>query len=172
MRSIDKASSGRGLTTRTVLQLTDELQGMGNDLKNSGMAQLARIHGDLNLSNVLVASDGKLFLIDFGDTRFSLPLEDFVSVWHTIWSLSRLSRRRRLQLDPCLARLVEEYSSKGASVLSALEFRFLRRVRALIQVLVGVRDASRYDRFGMQANKRLADVSRRWLEEGCPTDMH
>lgn len=43
------------------------------------------IHGDLNLSNLLVLKDGRLSVIDFADSRAGIGLEDFAVVYQNVW---------------------------------------------------------------------------------------
>jgi tRNA A-37 threonylcarbamoyl transferase component Bud32 len=113
------------------------------------------VHGDPNLSSVLVTAQQRLAIIDFGDSGVGLGGEDVVSIWQTIWAISELSKRHKRLLTPCLEALIQHY---GKLDYENPLFQFLRTSAAITQILVGLKTFR-----GRGPNRKLADVNRRWL---------
>ena len=64
-------------------------------MESDGAAvEQTRIHGDLNLSNILVLKNGNFAVIDFGDSRPGLCLEDVGIAYHNLYLVSELKRAR------------------------------------------------------------------------------
>jgi len=70
---------------------------------------ICTIHGDLELSNVLVAGSKRIVVVDFSDSRHGFPEEDFLRLWNGIWALSQTSPLRSRLLRPCLESLEKAY---------------------------------------------------------------
>jgi hypothetical protein len=76
---------------------------------------LCDIHGDLNLSNVLVEKGtGDLVIIDFGNGRAGLGIEDVATVYCTALSIQSANRRSARALDRFLQELLNAYGNDAS----------------------------------------------------------
>jgi hypothetical protein len=72
--------------------------------------KLSAIHGDLNLSNVLVErGTGELVIIDFGNWKTGLGIEDVATVYCTVHSMIVAKRRSAKALAEFLVAFVDAY---------------------------------------------------------------
>ena len=110
------------LSPETARNVMDSLSRLREKIGNSGSVRVVQIHGDLNLSNVLVQPDGRLCVVDFGDARPGLIHEDFANVWQTVWGISQLSTLRQSLLRPCLNALLKSYALDVETFMQTAEF--------------------------------------------------
>jgi hypothetical protein len=134
------------------------------DLCRSERVSVSRIHGDLNLSNVLVEREtGDLVVIDFGDARDGMSLEDFVTVLHTSVTLLGQGHERDADKIPFARGLAEGYGIEinGDSLVGLL--RTMCAVR-LIQSYHEFRKRNRFSGFMTDWEyRRCAANSLHWL---------
>jgi hypothetical protein len=127
-------------------------------------ARRCTIHGDPNLSNLLVTSDGTLVVIDFGDARLGISLEDIAVVWQAIWSIGQCHRQSAASLQGFLSQMTCGYDM----ALDELLLFQLLRVEAALRLVQGTLTLtscglSRYASAG-RAYRAMAAASLRWLE--------
>ena len=123
----------------------------------------SHIHGDFVIGNMLIDSHGMLFVLDFADARVGFPREDFVRLWHEIWTISRLSPRRRRLLQPCLDALIDNYSISIDVQKDPLSL-LLRCWNAVCNIRNAALSSRQIGFTATLASRRLAKVNARWLE--------
>ncbi len=157
LRAVDAKSKGLIGTygrnrVESIIQLVEK-QSATND-----RLAVARIHGDLNLSNLLVLTDGRLSVIDFADSRAGIGLEDFAVVYHNVWLTGVCRRHCRAKVAAFLAAFTEGYQLRMSVDDPAL--KLFRIGAALVQMLstLSVGDRRNHAR-------RFFDRNRRWIAE-------
>lgn len=153
------------LNSRALSALETHFQRLVSDPTLADATAVARIHGDLNLSNVLVTQSGELIVLDFGDHRIGLALEDLVLCWHTIAMMGCTSHRRKLLLQATCKAMLDGYGL-CADIADSVLFRSLRYWQALVYILGSVNLRPGLSLRGWSAQSQMVRANCRWLE-GC-----
>ena len=144
-------------------RLHGQLDRAAQRVQSWGPMDVAQLHGDFELANILVDRQGGLWVADFADTHRGLAMEDFVRIWHSVWAVAQTSARRRRVLVPCLEALAASYGVSDG-VLQSPPSVLLRCWNAMAIVLSAAMAPWQFGRSGNRALRRLATVNVRWLE--------
>ncbi len=124
------------------------------------------IHGDFEPNNMLVTPEGRVFVIDFADTRIGLHLEDVVRLWTVVWELSQCGNRRDVVFRPLLPEILA-LNHLQPEVQQSAPFQLLRLWNAVTKLLQ-VRVLSTRMRWSTRMLLwRQARAQQRWLERAC-----
>lgn len=143
-----------------------DIDALGVRLRSNRTLTAATAHGDLNLSNVLIAADGMVYIIDFADARQALAAEDVVNVWHTLEMIATLSSRHGALLEGCLDALSAGAGLTTNQFAERDDVQLLRINQALVQILAARGIGWLDRRLGRRTHWKLAELNRRWLEAG------
>ena len=160
--------NGSFLQPATFDRVFADIDALGVRLRGDRSLTAATAHGDLNLSNVLIAPDGRVYIIDFADARPALATEDVANVWHTLEMICGLSSRHEMFLRGCLDALAAGAGLVSQQFLDRDDVKLLRINQALVQILAAQGIGWMDRRLGRRTHWRLANLNRRWLERGCP----
>jgi Ser/Thr protein kinase RdoA (MazF antagonist) len=120
------------------------------------------IHGDLNLSNILVErGTGDLRIIDFADGRIGLGIDDLATVYCTVSSMRAARGKPGLALGSFLDQLVDAYGqnqreAKWRLMCIMCHLRLVLSYLSFLQKGFSSRSAER-------AYAQLSQASLRWL---------
>lgn len=153
------------LDPATAARIEDAIARFASSIPEDSRSRPAIVHGDFNLSNVLVAADGTLYVIDFADARAALAVEDLTNIWHTVEGVGRLSRRHEIFAKAWLDGLAEGAGIDPREFLSRPDVGLLRINQALVQILavIGTTWLDRHVR--RRTHWRLARLNRDWLRQ-------
>ena len=160
LRAIQKAAPG-ALRLSTTKQLTNCLQ--VNPAADACL-ETAIVHGDMDPANVLVhRKTGALFIVDFADCRREHPFEDVARLWHGLWGMAQLSKRRRPELVRCREEVLRGYGL-SPHVLREPAFRLCRCYNAITIILMYYFLRGKVGFFDRRRLRLLTQQSSRWLE--------
>jgi Ser/Thr protein kinase RdoA (MazF antagonist) len=122
-----------------------------------------QIHGDFDVSNILLDGAGDLVIVDFADSRRGFALEDAIRVWHGVDMMASASWRRRRPLAECAKAILEGYGLSPEALKSPLA-RVLRCWNAVTSLLMVLRLRPHFSWTMARVFNLLAAANRRWLE--------
>jgi hypothetical protein len=131
---------------------------------------LCAIHGDLNLSNVLVEKGtNDLVIIDFGNGRKGLGIEDVATVYCTILAMRTVRGRSARGLDGFLAGLLDAY---GPSASALNPMWHLMQIMCYLRLVLSYIDFKKRLRFSWLSERAYWQITRgslQLLANECPT---
>lgn len=160
MKSINAMAPGT-LDEATVEALHEQVATLEANCVGTTPA-LCAIHGDLNLSNILVErGSNSLVIIDFGDGRLGLGIDDVATLHCTVSSMRAARGRPGRVLDLFLDELLDAY---GQDKLDAI-WRLMCIMCHLRLVLsyISFREQGRFARSSERAYAQISRASLHWL---------
>jgi hypothetical protein len=123
----------------------------------SANSVLCAIHGDLNLSNVLVESgSGHLVIIDFGNGRAGLGIEDVATVYCTVLAMRTVRGRWSSALDAFLAGLLDAY---GQNALASNPMWPLMRIMCYLRLVLSYLDFKKRGQFSWLSERAYRHIT-------------
>jgi hypothetical protein len=139
------------------------LDRVATDFHAWGPQSVSRIHGDLDLANILIAPDGKLVLVDFADSRVGFAVEDVVRFWHSVRTIAAVSRRNGAMIASAADAVLDAYGIPRG-VLNSPLVKLLRCWNSIAFLLTTIQLRSRWGFGTRRMFDRLAAAHTGWLE--------
>lgn len=98
---------------------------------NNTCIKICRIHSDFNSYNIIINEDMTIHIVDFGDTRIGISLEDVGRFYEHIWAMSQTSKRRKKIFTEALSVFLKAYGIEQET----LDMPFFRSIRALNAII-------------------------------------
>jgi hypothetical protein len=151
-------AAGEVLALANNLKLPDPFSGLDRLPKYAGHLRLSRIHGDLNLSNILVCPDldqspSKVFIIDLADSKpgrataidlARIEVELWLRVYSTMASQSGEPFVRWAKDLIAVHDILEDRNNAERSPASTGALRFLYRLRKRAAIILAPHHSDRY----------------------------
>lgn len=133
--------------------------------------RFCRIHGDFNVSNMLVDAKRNLHILDFADSRPGANIVDVARFYELLWAVSKTSRRRERVFREGIAAFLSGYGLP-ADVTETPFFKAVVSYYGLISVITEytTRPYIKNQILTRWELKRLAAATMRWVagEIGVP----
>jgi hypothetical protein len=139
------------------------LDGAAKDADGWGAQWISTIHADLDLANLLVAPDGRLYIVDFADSRTGFVMEDFVRFWHSVKAIATVSRFRGRIIVRCAEELQRAYEVRSSDLDSPL-VKLLRCWNSITFLLTSAQLRSRWGMGTRWMFDRLSRAHVGWLQ--------
>jgi Ser/Thr protein kinase RdoA (MazF antagonist) len=155
-------SKAPGLLRESLVSALHDRIEMLEGRSTSANSALCAIHGDLNLSNVLVESGtGELVIIDFGNGRAGLGIEDVATVYCTVLAMRTVRGRSGRALDEFLAGLLDAY---GRNALASNPMWPLMQIMCYLRLVLSYVDFKKKDKFSWLSERAYWQITRGSLQ--------
>lgn len=81
-----------------------------------------KLHGDFVIYNIMIDDNQDLHVMDFGDTRESINLEDVARFYSSLWAISETNSYRKRLLKEAIERFLHAYGY-GSGILDTEYFK-------------------------------------------------
>lgn len=119
---------------RLLMNLEGLLSHFKEEFEKDFTLTVSRIHGDFISHNMIFDQNGKVFIIDFADTRIGFSLEDVVRFWGNLWTMRQRNKISKEYFELACQVFLKGYGV-NSSITNECTFTLLRMYNAINYIL-------------------------------------